>query len=78
MNNNVIISWYSQNRNVYHTDICRQVHKIADKKYITEAEADKMQLRECCYCKDEYQHKNPNPSTLAGKLDKMDPEEVDL
>ena len=75
-NNNVIISVYSQNRSVYHTDICRQVHVIDNKRYITEAQAERMELTECAYCSGEYRHENTGTRTLEQQLLNMDPEEV--
>jgi len=73
---NVIISVYSQNRKVYHTDICRQVHAIDTKRYITEEQANLMELKECAYCSGEYRHENKGTSTLANKLREADPNEV--
>jgi hypothetical protein len=77
-NDNVIITSYSQSRNTFHTDICRQVHIISCKKYVTESEARKMELKECAYCSGTYQHKSSGPSATVALLEELDPEEVDL
>jgi len=76
MNDNVIIPVYSQNRRVYHTDICRQVHVIDNKRYITEEQANLMELTECAYCSGEYRHENTGTRKLEKQLRQMDPEEV--
>jgi hypothetical protein len=75
-NDNVIIPVYSQNRSVYHTDVCRQVHVIDNKRYITEAQAETMELTECAYCSGEYRHENTGTRKLEKQLRNMDPEEV--
>lgn len=62
MNENVIIPTYSQSRVCYHTDICRKVWEISDKKYLPKSEADKMRIEECAYCSGEYTQKNGNQS----------------
>jgi len=77
-NNNVIITSYSQSRSTYHTDICRQVHIIGCKKYITESEARKMELTECAYCSNDYQHKSAGQSATVELLEELDPDEVEL
>jgi len=50
----VIINGTAGNRDVYHTDVCRVVHRIKHKQYWDKEEAEAMGFEECDYCSGEY------------------------
>jgi len=67
----VIITSYSQGDiSTYHTDVCRKVWQISDKRYVTKEHAERIGYRECKYCNGEYESKNGSHD-LYMKLKKM-------
>lgn len=75
-NPNVITTWYSQRgRRSYHTDICRAVWLIDEKRYLSEAEAQRRGYEECVYCAGEYETSNGDHSVYH-RLQELSAEEV--
>jgi len=70
----VIITGNSHSCNqVYHTTVCRKVWQITEMRYITEEQAKSMGLKECTYCKGEFETKGGSKD-LHDKLLMMNPE----